>query len=169
MKLKHCLSMLLLAAMSAIHAFGSGRREECENVASSVGTHENGILPCIAEVTFSSRYLLAQKGTADTGVIINVAATRPWGVCLDEPTYDSNKTTKTAVAMLGCSDGTMKMVANAAVTVGQLLYTAAAGKVSPTYGATLYMVGRALTPAAADGDIIEVQHMFPMINAAATL
>ena len=169
MKTKYSLSMVLLAIMAMFHSLCFGRREECANVASTVGTHENGILPCIAEVTFASRYLLAQKGTADTGIIINIATTRPWGVCLDEPTYDSSKTTKAAVAMLGCSDGTLKMVANAAVTVGQLLYTAAAGKVSPTYGATLYMVGRALTPAAADGDIIEVQHMFPLINAVNTL
>ena len=61
-----------------------------------------------------------------------------------------------AVAILGAVPGTVKMVANAAITAGAMVYTAAAGKVSPTYGATLFLVGRALTPAAADGDIIEV-------------
>jgi hypothetical protein len=55
--------------------------------------------------------------------------------------------------------------------VGDLLYTAAGGKVSPTYGSTLFLVGRALTACAgsAGDDIVEVAHCFPMINAVNTL
>lgn len=163
MKLKYTLSMVLLAIGSLLGF--SGRREECHNVATPVGTHTNGVLPFAAEVTMATRYLLVQKGTADNGIIVNIATTRPWGVCLDEPTSGN----KAAVAMLGCAEGTVKMVANAAITVGQMVYTAAAGKVSPTYGATLFLCGRAVSAAAADGDIIEVAHCFPMINAVNTL
>lgn len=163
MKLKNTLSMVLLAIGSLLGF--SGRREECHNVASTVGTHANGIVPLVAEVAITTRYLLVQKGATDTGFIVGVAANRPWGVCLDEPASGN----KAAVALLGCSEGTLKMVANAAVTVGQMVYTAAAGKVSPTYGATLFLCGRALTAAAADGDIIEVAHCFPMVNAVNTL
>ena len=74
-----------------------------------------------------------------------------------------------AVAILGAVPGTVKMVANAAITAGAMVYTAAAGKVSPTYGGTLFLVGRALTAAAADGDLIEVAPCFPMVNSVATL
>jgi hypothetical protein len=164
MKLKNALSMALLAIGSLLGF--SGRREEVCNEASTTGVHQNGILPDrVAEVNIVSRYLLVGKGAADNGIILNIATTRPLGVCLDEP----NLGNKAAVALLGCTQGTVKLRANAAVTVGQLLYTAAAGKVSPTYGATLFIVGRALTAAAADGDLVEVAHCFPMINAAATL
>jgi len=162
MKLKYALSMVLLAICSV---FRFGAREECHNSASTTGTHANGIVPLAAEVTIGTRYLLVQKGTAADGFIVNVATTRPLGVVLDEPTSGD----KAAVALLGCSPGTQKMVANAAITAGALVYTAAAGKVSPTYGATLFLCGRAITAAAADGDVIEVAHCFPMINAAATL
>lgn len=163
MKLKRTLSMALLAACSLLGF--TARREEIANEASTVGTHANGILPFTAETTLTNRYFLVQKGATADGIILNVAATRPWGVCLDEPTSGN----KAAVALLGCAEGTLKMRANAAVTVGQMLYTAAGGKVSPTYGATLFMVGRAVTAAAADGDLVEVAHCFPLINAAATL
>lgn len=162
--LKHALSMVLLAIASMLGF--SGREGVCNNIATSVGTHANGIMPNLAaEVTMTTRFLLVQKGTAANGIIVNVAATRPWGVCLDEPTSGN----KCAVALLGCCPGTLRVVANAAITVGQLCYTAAAGKVSPTYGATLFLVGRALTAADADGDVIEIAHMFPLVNAVNTL
>ena len=161
--LKHTLSMVLLAITSLIGF--TGRREGCHNESSTVGTHANGIVPLAAEVTITSRYLLVQKGTADNGIIVNVLATRPLGVCLDEPTSGN----KAAVALLGCTPGTVKMRANAAITAGAPVYSAAAGKVSPTYGATAFLVGRAITAAAADGDLVEVAHCFPMVNAAATL
>lgn len=163
MKLKHTLSMVLLTIGSLLGF--SARREEVYNSASTAGTHANGIVPLAAEVTITTRYLLVQKGTAANGFIVNVAATRPWGVCLDEPTSGN----KAAIAMMGCAEGTLKMVANAAVAIGDMVYTAAAGKVSPTYGATLFLCGRALTAAAVDGDVIEVAHCFPMINAVNTL
>lgn len=161
MKLKYALSTVLLAIGSA---FRFGSREECHNIASTVGTHSTGALPLECQTAaITTRYLLVQKGTSDTQFIVNVATTRPWGVIADEPAVGDTGT----VLLLGCAPGTMKMVANAAITVGQAVYTAAAGKVSPTFGATLYMVGRAITPAAADGDIIEVAHCFPLLNSAA--
>jgi hypothetical protein len=165
MKLKHTLSMVLLA-IGSLFRFG-GNREEVSNVASSVGTSENGtaqLLCSIAAIT--QRYLLVQPG-ASPGVnfIVNVATTRPLGVVMDEPAIGECVT----IQLLGVKPGTMKMVANGAITAGSMLYTAAAGKVSPTYAATAFLVGRALTAAAADGELIEVQHRFPLINAAATL
>ena len=162
MKPKHSLSMLLLA-ISSLLGF-SGRREECHNIASTVGIHSTGALALECQTAaITTRYLLVQKGTSDTQIIVNIATTRPWGVVADEPAVGDLAT----VLLCGCVPGTMKMVANAAIPVGSPVYTAAGGKVSPTFGATLYMVGRAITPAAADGDIIEVAHCFPLLNSAA--
>ena len=162
--LKLILSTILLACMSAAaNCFGS-REIVCNAVIpGDVGLHKGGLVPlkCIT-AAITQRYLLVQKGTNDDEMIVNVATTRPWGVVQDEVIIGDYAT----VAMLGAIDGTTRMVANAAVTVGQAVYTAAAGKVTPTFGATLYMVGRALTPAAADGDYIEVIPCFPLLNSA---
>lgn len=161
MKLKNALSMVLLAMASV---FRLGAREEVHNIASTVGTHATGALPLECQTAaITTRYLLVQKGTADNQIIVNIATTRPWGVVADEPAVGDLAT----VQLCGCMPGTMKMVANAAITVGSPVYTAAGGKVSGTFGATLYMVGRAVTAAAADGDLIEVAHCFPLLNAAA--
>jgi len=51
--------------------------------------------------------------------------------------------------------GTCKMVANGAISQFAAIYTAAAGKVSATAGATSFLVGQALEAATADGDVIE--------------
>jgi hypothetical protein len=161
MKTKHTLSMVLLAIGSLLGF--SGRREDVCNEASTVGTHANGIIPLSAEANITTRYLLVQKGGADNGCIVNVLATRPLGVCLDEPASGS----KAAVALLGCAPGTLKMRANGAIAVGALVYTAAGGKISGTFSTTAYLVGRALTPAAADGDLVEVAHCLPLVSGTA--
>jgi hypothetical protein len=163
MKLKHSLSMVLLAIGSV---FRLGAREECHNVASTVGTHENGKVTYYAQTSaITLRYALVKKGTADNQITLGDATTRPLGVVLDEPGIDE----AAAVAILGSTPGTVKMVASKAITAGAPVYTAAGGKVTDAYGATAFIVGRALTSAGADGDLIEVAHCFPMINAAATL
>ena len=161
MKLKHTLSMVLLA-IGSLFALGQKREEVC-NVNANTGTIPNGILHLECETAaISTRYLLVQKGSTDTKMIVNVATTRPWGPVLDEPAVGDIA----AVEVLGAVAGTVKVVANAAISVGSLVYTAAAGKVSPTFGATLYMVGRAITAAAADGDVIEIVPSFPLLNSA---
>jgi hypothetical protein len=161
MKLKYALSMVLLAIGSV---FRLGAREEVANEASTVGIHENGILTLAAEAAFSSRYLLAQKGTAADGIIVNVANTRPWGVVLDEPASGD----KCAVALLGASPGTLKVRASKSIAVGAKVYTTAAGKVTDTNTAGSFMCGRAITAAAADGDLIELAHCFPLLDVSGT-
>lgn len=162
MKLKYTLSLFLLAACNLFRP--RLRRESCHNIASNVGTHATGALPLECQsAAISQRYLLVQKGTNDNQFVVNVATTRPWGVVADEPNIGDLAT----VLLLGCMPGTMKMVANAAIPAGTAIYTAAAGKVTGGFSATAYMVGRAITSAAADGDLIEVAHCFPLLNAAA--
>lgn len=54
---------------------------------------------------------------------------------------------------LRTSEGTFRAIASAAIAVDGLVYAGASGKVSPT-GSLL--IGKALTAASADGDVIEV-------------
>lgn len=56
---------------------------------------------------------------------------------------------------LANKQGTVKMVAAAAITAGALVYTAASGKVSVS-AQTAYPIGTAMEAATADGDVIEV-------------
>lgn len=162
MKNKNTLSMVLLAIGSLLGF--TGRREECYNEPSTVGTHANGIIDLAAEVNLTTRYLLVQKGTAANGMILNVAATRPWGVCLDEPTSGN----KASVALLGCAPGTLKVRAAKAIAAGAKVYTAAGGKVTDTHATGAFFVGRAITASAADGDLVEISHLFPVLDASGT-
>lgn len=162
MKLKHALSMVLLAFASV---FRFGAREEVYNIASTTGGHANGIVPLNAEEAITTRYLLVKKGTAANGVLINAAATtRPWGVAMDEPASGDS----CAVALLAAVAGTVKMVAAAAITPGNKVYTAANGKVTGTYAAGAFCVGQAVNAAAADGDIVEVAPIMPILDASGT-
>lgn len=162
MKSKYILSMILLAICSV---FRLGAREEVHNAEGTVGTHENGIVPLAAEEAISTRYLLVKKGSAANGILINAAAnTRPWGVCLDEPASGD----KAAVALLAAVKGTVKMVAAAAITAGNKVYSAANGKVTGTYASGAFCVGQAVTSATADGEIVEVAPTMPILDAAGT-
>jgi len=58
---------------------------------------------------------------------------------------------------LRTAQGTCKMVANATgCVIGSEVYTAAAGKISPSYASGSYPIGVALEASTADGDVIEV-------------
>lgn len=163
MKMKRPLSMVLLTLRSLLRP---GAREECHNVWSNVGTHANGVLPYYAQTTaITQRYVLVKKGTADNQMLLGDATTRPIGVCLDEPGVDEEG----AVFVLGAGTGTVRMVAAAAITAGAPVYTSASGKVTATWAATAFIVGRALTAAAAADDLIEVAPCFPLINSVASL
>jgi hypothetical protein len=111
------------------------------------------------DAAVSARHLLWQQGAAAGTVDVNIATTCPLG------TVDNTETDTgigQTVFLLG-KGGTKKMVANEAIAAGEQVFTAAAGKVQDTpTGATVYLVGTALTAAAADGDIIEVQDCVPV-------
>jgi hypothetical protein len=157
MKMKYSLACFMAAIASV---FRLGAREEIANVALPVGTHETGVISLECETAaITTRYLLVQTGTAPASqFIVNGATTRPLGVVADEPAVGETA----AVQLLGVKTGTIKMVASAAITAGALVYTAASGKVTSTISAGVYMVGRALTAAGADGDLIEVAHCVPI-------
>lgn len=123
----------------------------------AVETHDETIRRT-NDAAIASRHLLYQQGSTDGGIAVNIATTPPLG------TVDNTETSTgvgMTVLLLG-KGGTKKMVANAAISAGARVFTAAAGKVSPTHGSTLYQVGIALTAAAADGDIIEVLDCAPI-------
>lgn len=118
----------------------------------AVETHECAVNRT-NDAAIAARHLLYKQGAADTSVAACGAAEIPLG------TIDNIETgtgANQSVLLLG-KGGTKKMVASEAITAGEQVFTAASGKVQDTpTGATVYLVGTALTPAGADGDIIEV-------------
>ena len=162
MKLKNALSMVLLA-ISSLLGF-SGRRESCYNEASTCGIHPTGMVSFIAEQAFTTRYLAVQRGLNGNGVILNSAAARPWGVCMDEPAINTGCT----VALFGITPGTLRVRSAAAIFIGAKVWTGPNGKFTTAYTAGAYYCGRAVSVALADGDIFELAHCTPILDAAGT-
>ena len=111
------------------------------------------------DAAVSARHLLWKKGSADGGIALCGAGDVPLGPVDNTETGTGSGQT---VALLG-KGPTKKMVAAAAIGAGVRVYTAANGKVSvaPT-GATVNLVGVALTAAANADEIIEVNDCAPV-------
>lgn len=151
------LKLKLILAVAAVVSALRGLRLAANVYDAAVETHESSVTRT-NDAAISARHLLWGQGSTDGGVAVNSATGGPLG------TIDNIETgtgLRQSVLLLG-KGSTKKMVANAPITAGARVFTAAAGKVSPTHGATLFQVGIALTAAAADNDIIEVADCPPM-------
>jgi hypothetical protein len=124
------------------------------------GTHQNA-KTYKADAAVTTRYLMAKIGTDAAHSAACGASDIPIGVMQDEAGAAEDLV---AVELLGISNRTLLMVASEAITAGEAVYTAAGGKVQdlPAGAGTYHKVGHALTAAAADGDLIEVQHCAPI-------
>lgn len=97
----------------------------------------------------ANQYKFVKAGATEGQVVVIAAVTDlPIGVQLDAP----NAAGKPIEVQ---SDGVVEVIAGAAIAYGAEVQTNAAGK-AITAAATGRAVGRALTPAAADGDRISV-------------
>jgi hypothetical protein len=122
------------------------------------GSHAGGITK-LSSAAMTTRFLCVKKGADTDHIAVCSAITDvPIGICTDETAAAEEYIN---VALLGCAKGTLKVVAGAAITSGALVATTAAGKVQ-TAVATQYPIGRAVTDAAADGDIIEIDPVLPV-------
>lgn len=123
----------------------------------------------LTDAAVSIRFLLAKIGSDEYHVDICGVSDMPIAAMTDEADaaeYDM------ACRFFGATDETMKLVASAAIADGDWVSPAAAGKVRtlPTVPGTYWVVGRSLTNAAADLDVIEIDPCVPfqvtVVNAA---
>jgi len=153
MKSKLCSFLMGCAAIFAAPFF------ECRARAHNVGegTHERAISKT-ADNAIATRYLLAKFGTDADHIDKCGAADLPLGPCVDEPAAGD----LAAVHLLG-HGATKKMIASGVIAAGDRVYTDASGKVqtTPTTTGVFWLVGTALSAAAADGDVIEVHDCVP--------
>jgi len=149
----------LIASLLAA-AFGYRHRNQVLLGNIAEGTHEDSITK-LADAAQTTRHLLVKIGTDADHIAVCGASNDPLGVCNDEPSAAEREAN---VILLGVTHNTVLMVASEAIPAGERVYTAASGKVQdePSAAGTYYCVGRALTAAGDDGDVIEVEPCFPI-------
>ena len=121
------------------------------------GTHAGNITKAAA-TPISQKYLLC-KLNSEGAVTISGAADPPIGVATDEAEVAGDFVN---VALLGASD-TIKMLANTAISAGEIVVADSGGKVKalPAASGTYYQVGIALSAAGANG-LVECVSCLPM-------
>ena len=152
----------LISILSAL--FCGGLRGLAWN---TVGTHPNGQIPRNAEEAISTRHLLVKQGSDADGVLIATAGAVPLGTIDDEAdSTDVADGMPKNINLLGAGSSTRKMVAAGAIAANALVYSVGGGKVEDASAAATgdYRVGRAITAAAADGDIVEVVTELPTVQ-----
>lgn len=154
--------VVAIVALAPVGSIGRRRRFLTAAVNIAEGTNENA-KSYKADAAVATRYLLAKIGTDASHSAACGASDIPIGVMTDEAAAAEDLI---AVELIGISNRTLLMVASEAITAGEAVYTAAAGKVQdlPAVAGTYHKVGHALTAAAADGDVIEVQHCAPIAS-----
>lgn len=123
------------------------------------GTHETGKITRKADAAIASGLLVKVGSDADHIAVNAAATTAPLGVLIQ--TADAAEES-VSVELLS-APGTKNATASAAITAGLRIVGAAGGKVAAlsATGGTYYIVGRAITGAAADGDVIEFEGCVP--------
>lgn len=114
------------------------------------------------DATVTSLYLLAKQGASDDTIDVCGATDRPVGVMDDTGSADES----IAMRLFGTADETLLMIPAVAISTGDLLYTAANGKVTNVASPGAYCVGRALIDAAQD-TVVEVEPQTPTVVPAA--
>jgi hypothetical protein len=118
-----------------------------------------GTMTKIADAAQTTQHLLVKFGTDADHIAIATAAGAPIGACPDTPALGDSA----AVILIGVTDESVTMVASEAITVGERVFAAAAGKISdlPAAAASYFCVGQALEAAAEDGDEIQIASCVP--------
>lgn len=156
--------LILLAAIAlaaVVFLFLRGFRKPLLPMANiAEGTHD-GSVTRLTDAAIATRHLLFAVGSDGNHIAACGVAGIPVGTVNDEADAAEEQV---GVLLLG-KGPTKLMVASEAITAGEAVYTAANGKVQDlpvVTTAACYHVGYALTAAAADGDLIEVQDCAPI-------
>jgi hypothetical protein len=127
------------------------------------GQSSSGNKSYLPDTAIANRYNLVIIGSSQYNITPSAANTDlPLGICTDSPD-PTLLDVPVNVALLGCANGTLKVVLGGTVNAGDLLQSNGDGtaiKLLTTTG-TFYCIGRALMAGVA-GDTIEFAHSFPL-------
>lgn len=165
-------ALALLLAATFVHAVCKARSGQLFANSLIVNTTPKGRATRLADAAFTSRYLLAKAGSDASHIAICTAADKPLGVVPDmTPTTDTDTSYPLPVNFLGLNEDTERMIASGVIAIDAMVVPDAAGQVKslPTSGGgTTYIIGKAVSAAAAAGDQIEVIPCFPYLVTIAT-
>ncbi len=164
-----CLAVLSLLALalgnppslrSIRRALNRGGGITAYNAITS-GRNPSGDASRLADAAHSYRHLLVKAGSDISHMAVAGASDLPLGPCFDQPSAAERSG---GVHLLGAVQGTVLMVASAAIAAGAELFTAAGGEVQaePTVAGTYYKVGRAVDASTAAHQELEVEPCAPV-------
>lgn len=157
-------SILLVLAVALGLALFVTARPSARNLTSLANVAEgfwHGSKTYLATGAISTRYLLAKLGADAAHADIAAAADIPIGFFTDEATAAEDPVN---VNLLGTTPTTQIGVASAAIALGAFIVPDAGGKIRtlPVTTGTYYIIGRALSVAAANNDPVVVDPCFPI-------
>jgi hypothetical protein len=138
------------------------RLVEMPNQYAGVRTHENGRVTLLTDAALTLEFAAVKAGSTANHVAVTAATTDvPLGIAESKTDAAENEV---AVRLFGKGGDTKAAVAGAAILRLARVICTAAGKLItlPTAAGTYYVVGRALTAAAADGDVFELDDCHPV-------
>ena len=124
------------------------------------GEHENGVITRLCDAALAADGLIVKQGSDANHVAVTAANTDvPMGLT-NQPTDAAEDSV--AVRLFG-KGPTKRMTAGEAIAANAEVVATADGKAAtlPTTGGTYYVIGRALTAAAGDGDVFELHDCYP--------
>lgn len=126
--------------------------------ANNTAGNRDGNLSRTAEAAVNTPHLMLTRGTnAAKEVIICTATTEPIGLAYDKAELNAY------VGVERLTDGQTKVgIASKAIAAGARIFTTAAGKLTDTAVNNSWLVGTALSAAAADGDEFEFDPCYPV-------
>lgn len=156
------IQKLMMAAGCAIASLPlpcAAPRYEFANIGE--GTYPTGQTTRLTDAGLTTRHLTVKIGSDVNHVAVAGTADIALGVVDDAAEAAEDPVN---VQVLGQKPGTILVTASAAITLGDMVVTAASGKVRtlPVASGTYYIIGRALEAAVADGDLINIAHCFPV-------
>ncbi|MBI5770827.1 MAG: DUF2190 family protein [Verrucomicrobia bacterium] len=159
-------SVLFVVANTSRLSRRSGLIAGTNTLPDSQGTHQGGRVTRLADAAITTRNAVVKIGSDAAHIAVAGTGDIAIGVCQDEPSAAEDPV---SVVHFGSADRTLLVVASAAISAGDMIVTAASGKVRALPGTTgtYYIIGRALTAATADGDTIELDPCFPVQRAVA--
>lgn len=148
-----------LLPLAIVAGKAAGRR-----LAANSLDHPEGKISLAPSAAITTRYLIGKRG-ASAGLVA-VAATTNLPLCIIEDTAtadDVSAGNPITCRLLGASQGTVRMVAAGVIPIDVDVYSVGSGKVDVLADAATgdYRVGRSVTAAAADGDVILVVPELP--------
>jgi hypothetical protein len=127
------------------------------------GSHGTGNKSYLPDTAIANRFNLVIIGSSQNNITPSSANTDiPLGICTDAPDA-TLLDVPVNVALLGCANGTLKVVLGGTVTAGNFLQSNGDGTAIAllTTTGTFYNIGRALMSGVA-GDTIEFAHTLPL-------